>query len=207
VAASARGIFMHFLIVDDSKTMRYIIFQALKSMGIREQNIFHCESGEEAVSRLKISPSCFILLDWYMGGMTGIDVLREIKTDGYPKTAVIMISTEQKRKNIQFALDSGADDYIIKPIDPPSFRKKILAVARKQGMNLYEMPPVQQKAAVPAQSEPAKNPEPEEKKISEQEWQDVQKLILKLDESGELDDICESDCDRSEMENASEINI
>jgi two-component system chemotaxis response regulator CheY len=127
---------MFFLVVDDSITMRYLIRQNLTSIGIKEGDIVLCESGEEAIDFYRYHPECFILLDWHMKGISGLEVIRQIRTGPYPSTPVIMVTSEHKRRNIEDAIRAGTDDYIIKPIKPESLKKKIVSVSKKYNLGI-----------------------------------------------------------------------
>jgi len=174
---------MNFLIVDDSRTMRYLVQKNLKAMGVKDSSIVMTESGEQAVDIIRNGSIDFVLLDWHMGGMTGIDVLKAVKGEMGKRIPMIMLTTEQKRQNIRTAIECGADDYMVKPIDSTVFRKKILALTRRYGQNVVD---IRQAAPKPVAHEP---PEEEEKAVSQDEWSEVQATIARLEENGELGDI------------------
>jgi len=184
---------MKILVTDDSKTMRYLVQQNLRAMGIPAENIVLCESGEKAIEILQCSTIDFALLDWHMTGMSGVDVLKKIRAELSLNIPVIMLTTEQKRKNIQLAVQTGADDYIIKPLDAPRFRKKILATARKYGLNVHTAP--QSSPLAPPKEEIKKEKEKLPPPVSESDWHEVKKTIASLEESGKLEEISDEDAE------------
>jgi len=115
---------MRILVVDDSATMRSIIQKEL--LALNEKDLVLCDSGDAALNELEKGGIALILLDWHMEGLSGLDVLRIVKH--HPKTKaipVIMLTVEEHARSVQEALDSGADDYMVKPLNPALLKDKL----------------------------------------------------------------------------------
>lgn len=114
------------LLVDDSATMRRIQRNSLKSSGIDDSTIFEAEDGEQALKFMRDRKPALVLMDWNMPTMTGIDALREAKTDPAIKDIpVIMVTSESEKKRIIEAIQAGADNYVVKPFTPDTILEKV----------------------------------------------------------------------------------
>ena len=90
---------MKFLVVDDFSTMRRIVRNLLKELGFT--NVDEAEDGVIALQKLKASEFDFVVTDWNMPNMTGIELLRAIRADAALKALpVLMITAEAKKENI-----------------------------------------------------------------------------------------------------------
>ena|SRR5579862_1646035 len=110
------------LLVDDSKVIRRV------ARGILENLSFACieaADGESAVAACAVSMPDVILLDWNMPGMTGIEVLKAIRsTPGGDRPKIVLCTTNSEIEHIMQALEEGADEYIMKPFDDDIIRSK-----------------------------------------------------------------------------------
>jgi two-component system chemotaxis response regulator CheY len=113
---------MKALVVDDSLTIRRIVIKALGIVGINEA--VEAGDGAEALKALKTDSFDLILLDWNMPKMTGIETLKAIR-EGGDKTPIIMVTTEAEKARVVEAIQSGANDYLIKPFSPDQLSAKI----------------------------------------------------------------------------------
>ena len=103
-----------FLVVDDFSTMRRIVRNLLKELGF--VNVQEAEDGVEALKKLRADTFDFVVSDWNMPNMTGIELLKEIRADARLKTLpVLMVTAEAKRENIIEAAQAGASGYVVKP--------------------------------------------------------------------------------------------
>jgi len=127
---------MKMLVVDDSQTMLLMIRKHLQAMGFSNEQILTCNSGQQAINILDVTGIQLVLLDWHIPDLSGLDILKIIKNYRKRTIPVIMITTEQERKNIAKAIDSGVDDYLIKPVDPVKLCEKIIRIGRKYGFEL-----------------------------------------------------------------------
>ena len=122
---------MKFLVVDDFSTMRRIVKNLLKELGF--VNTQEAEDGVDALNRLRKEEFDFVVTDWNMPNMTGIDLLRAIRKDSSLKhLPVLMITAEAKRENIIEAAQAGASGYIVKPFTAGTLDEKLTKIF--QGM-------------------------------------------------------------------------
>ncbi len=115
---------MKILIVDDFSTMRRIIKNLLRDLGF--SNTQEADDGLTALPMLKVGNFDFLVTDWNMPGMQGIDLLKEVRADaelaGLP---VLMVTAEQKREQIIEAAQAGVNGYIVKPFTAQTLKEKI----------------------------------------------------------------------------------
>jgi two-component system chemotaxis response regulator CheY len=124
---------MKFLVVDDFSTMRRIIRNLLKELGFT--NVDEAEDGVNALAKLRGSGFDFVVSDWNMPNMTGIDLLRAIRADETLKhLPVLMVTAEAKKENIVEAAQSGASGYVVKPFTAVTLDEKISKILQKQGV-------------------------------------------------------------------------
>ena len=105
---------LKILIVDDFSTMRRIVRNLLKELGYT--NADEAEDGVVALQKLKSGSFQFVVSDWNMPNMTGIELLRAIRGDVELKhLPVLMVTAEAKKENIIEAAQAGASGYVVKP--------------------------------------------------------------------------------------------
>ncbi len=115
------------LLVDDFSTMRRIIKNLLRKLGYQE--IHEAENGEVALEMLKSDNFNFIIADWNMPKMSGLDLLKTLREDEkYKNTPFMMVTSEANKNNIVTAIEAGADDYIVKPFDANTLREKLKTI-------------------------------------------------------------------------------
>ncbi len=115
---------MKFLVVDDFSTMRRIVRNLLKELGF--SNVEEAEDGVVALAKLKSGSFDFVISDWNMPNMTGIDLLRAIRADaGLSGLPVLMITAEAKKENIIEAAQAKANGYIVKPFTAAVLDEKL----------------------------------------------------------------------------------
>ncbi len=115
---------MKILIVDDFSTMRRIIKNLLRDLGFT--NTHEADDGLTALPMLQTGNFDFLVSDWNMPGMTGIDLLKAVRAD--PKLAslpVLMVTAETKREQIIMAAEAGVNGYVIKPFTAGTLEEKI----------------------------------------------------------------------------------
>lgn len=121
-----------FLVVDDFSTMRRIVRNLLKELGF--VNVQEAEDGVEALKKLRSDSFDFVVSDWNMPNMTGIDLLRAIRADAKLKhLPVLMVTAEAKRENIIEAAQAGASGYVVKPFTAATLDEKLKKIF--QNMN------------------------------------------------------------------------
>ncbi len=115
---------MKFLVVDDFSTMRRIVRNLLKELGFT--NVQEAEDGVDALQKLGDGNFDFVVSDWNMPNMTGIELLRKIRSDPALKhLPVLMVTAEAKRENIIEAAQAGASGYIVKPFTAATLDEKL----------------------------------------------------------------------------------
>ncbi len=124
---------LKFLVVDDFSTMRRIVRNLLKELGYA--NVDEAEDGIIALQRLKSGGIQFVITDWNMPNMTGIELLKAIRAEAALKhLPVLMITAEAKKENIIEAAQSGASGYIVKPFTAAVLEEKMNKIFDKYGM-------------------------------------------------------------------------
>lgn len=115
---------MKILVVDDFSTMRRIIKNLLRDLGFT--NADEADDGSSALPMLKTGKYDFLVTDWNMPGMTGIDLLRHIRADESLKNLpVLMVTAEAKRDQIVAAAQAGVNGYVVKPFTAAVLKEKI----------------------------------------------------------------------------------
>jgi len=115
---------MKILIVDDFSTMRRIVKNLLRDLGFN--NTQEADDGLTALPMLKKGGFDFVVTDWNMPGMQGIDLLRHIRSDAELKhLPVLMITAEAKREQIIEAAQAGVNGYIVKPFTAATLKEKL----------------------------------------------------------------------------------
>ncbi len=115
---------MKILIVDDFSTMRRIIKNLLRDLGFN--NTQEADDGSTALPMLQNGDFDFVVTDWNMPGMQGIDLLRAIRADDNLKhLPVLMVTAEAKREQIIMAAQAGVNGYIVKPFTATTLKEKL----------------------------------------------------------------------------------
>jgi len=115
---------MKILIVDDFSTMRRIIKNLLRDLGFN--NTQEADDGKTALPMLQASDFDFLVTDWNMPGMTGIELLKAVRADEkLASMPVLMVTAEQKRDQIVEAAQAGVNGYIVKPFTAATLKEKI----------------------------------------------------------------------------------
>ncbi len=115
---------MKILIVDDFSTMRRIIKNLLRDLGFT--NTQEADDGVTALPMLKNGDFDFLVTDWNMPGMTGIDLLKAVRADeNLSSLPVLMVTAEAKRDQIIEAAQSGVNGYVVKPFTAQALKEKI----------------------------------------------------------------------------------
>ena len=123
---------MRFLVVDDFSTMRRIVRNLLKELGF--SNVDEAEDGQVALHKLKNSQFDFVVTDWNMPNMTGLELLKAIRADAQLKhLPVMMVTAEAKKENIIEAATAGASGYIVKPFTAATLDEKLKKVFATMG--------------------------------------------------------------------------
>ncbi len=112
------------LIVDDFSTMRRIVRNILKQLGY--ENIDEAEDGVQALNKLKAEKYDFLITDWNMPNMTGIDLLKAVRAEeSLKEIPVLFVTAEAEKENIITAVQAGVSNYIVKPFTAEVLKEKI----------------------------------------------------------------------------------
>ena len=121
---------MKFLVVDDFSTMRRIVRNLLKELGYT--NVDEAEDGAMALSKLKNEQFDFVISDWNMPVMNGLDMLKSIRADAaLARLPVLMVTAEAKKENIIAAAQAGANGYVVKPFTAATLDEKLAKIFEK----------------------------------------------------------------------------
>lgn len=124
---------MKILVVDDFSTMRRIIKNILKEIGY--SNIDEADDGSTALEKLKGGDFDFVVTDWNMPIMPGIELLKNIRQDAKLKDLpVLMVTAEAQKENVTMAVAAGVSNYIVKPFTAAALKERIdLILERSKG--------------------------------------------------------------------------
>ncbi|MEW6658500.1 MAG: chemotaxis response regulator CheY [Thermodesulfobacteriota bacterium] len=121
---------MKVLVADDFATMRKIVRNILKQIGF--DNIVEAEDGQAAVQVLKNENIGLVVTDWNMPNMSGLELLKKIRSD--PKTAhlpVLMVTAEGLKENVVEAVKAGVNNYVVKPFTAEILQEKLEQIFKK----------------------------------------------------------------------------
>lgn len=123
---------MKILIVDDFSTMRRIIKNLLRDLGFT--NTSEADDGVTALPMLQNGNFDFLVTDWNMPGMTGIDLLKAVRADDKLKDMpILMVTAEAKREQIVEAAQAGVNGYVVKPFTAAVLKEKIEKIFERVG--------------------------------------------------------------------------
>lgn len=123
---------MSMLVVDDFPTMRRIVRSLLKELGFT--NVEEAEDGQDALNKLRTGKFEFVVSDWNMPNLDGLDMLKQIRADDNLKhLPVLMVTAEAKKENIIAAAQAGANGYVVKPFTAAILEEKLNKIFEKLG--------------------------------------------------------------------------
>jgi two-component system chemotaxis response regulator CheY len=115
---------LRFLVVDDFSTMRRVVSGLLRELGVA--HVTEAEDGTDAVDKLSKGTFDFVISDWNMPRMTGLDLLKHLRADpDKSRMPFLLITAEARKDNIVDAVRAGADGYIVKPFSANVLGEKI----------------------------------------------------------------------------------
>ncbi len=118
------------LVVDDMSTMRRILKNVLKQIGFTD--LVEAENGQDALNKLKAGDIGFIVSDWNMPVMQGIDLLRAVRADADLKhLPFLMVTAEAQKDNIIEAVQAGVSNYVVKPFTAEALQEKLEKIFAK----------------------------------------------------------------------------
>ena len=115
---------LKFLVVDDFSTMRRIIKNLLHDLGY--PNVSEADDGKTALPMLQAGGFDFLITDWNMPGMPGLELIKAVRADAkLAKMPVLMLTAEAKREQIIEAAQAGVNGYVIKPFTAETLKEKL----------------------------------------------------------------------------------
>jgi len=124
---------INILVVDDFSTMIRIVTNLLKELGF--VNIDDANDGSKAWPMIQTGKYDFIVSDWNMPEMTGIELLKKVRADeNFKDMPFMLITAEQKRSQILEAAQAGVDGYIVKPFTAATLKEKIDKIAERKSL-------------------------------------------------------------------------
>lgn len=124
---------MRILVVDDFPTMRRIVRSLLKELGFT--NVEEAEDGQDGLAKLREGGFDFVVSDWNMPNLDGLEMLKAIRGDDALKSMpVLMVTAEAKKENIIAAAQAGANGYVVKPFTAATLEEKLNKIFEKLGM-------------------------------------------------------------------------
>jgi two-component system chemotaxis response regulator CheY len=122
------------LVVDDSMTLRRILTNALKSLGFPET--VEAVNGKDALEKLASNNVDFIITDWNMPEMNGLDFIKEVRSNPvYTSMPILMITTHGSEQDVIEALQAKVNSYIVKPFTPQELKEKIEGILKTVQLN------------------------------------------------------------------------
>jgi two-component system, chemotaxis family, chemotaxis protein CheY len=120
---------MKFLVVDDSLTMRRIVINTLKTVGYEE--VIEAAHGKEAFAKLTAEGADFIITDWNMPEMNGLDFVKAVRsTPQFEHLPIIMVTTRGNKEDVIEAMKARVNNYLVKPFTAPGLKEKIESVLK-----------------------------------------------------------------------------
>ncbi len=124
---------MQILVVDDFSTMRRIIKNLLHELGYA--NVSEADDGLTALPMLATGKFEFLVTDWNMPGMPGLELLKKVRADAaLAKLPVLMVTAEAKREQIVAAAQAGVSGYVVKPFTAVTVKEKIDKILAAYGV-------------------------------------------------------------------------
>ena len=121
---------LKILVVDDFPTMRRIVRSLLKELGFT--NIEEAEDGQQGLEKLRSGDFKFVVSDWNMPRLDGLEMLKIIRADSeLSHLPVLMVTAEAKKENIIAAAQAGANGYVVKPFTAATLEEKLNKIFQK----------------------------------------------------------------------------
>jgi two-component system chemotaxis response regulator CheY len=113
-----------FLVVDDSLTMRRIVINTLKSIGY--ENVLEASDGKDAMAKLLSEGADFLITDWNMPEMNGLDLSKWVRaTEPFTSMPILMVTTRGNKEDVIEAMKNRVNNYIVKPFTAQGLKDKI----------------------------------------------------------------------------------
>ena len=121
---------MKILVVDDFSTMRRIVKNLLRQLGF--EHIDEAEDGEQAFSKLQGGGYGFMISDWNMPNMDGLELLKKVRSDPELKELpILMVTAEAEKEKVITAIQAGVNNYVVKPFTGEILKEKMDKIFEK----------------------------------------------------------------------------
>ena len=121
---------MKILVVEDVELMKRLIIKHLNNLGFTD--LLDASNGREALEKLRFTKVDFIITDWIMPNISGIELAKFLRSNkAYENTPILIISSNDEKEDVQKALRAGVNDYIVKPFTADVLKNKIESMLRK----------------------------------------------------------------------------
>ncbi len=120
---------MRILVVDDFPTMRKIVINILLELGFNASHMQEADDGDTALAMLRGGSFDFLITDWNMPRMSGLDLVKTVRKDArLTKLPILMVTAEGKKEQIIMAAKAGANGYILKPFTAETMQTKLAKI-------------------------------------------------------------------------------
>ena len=124
---------MKFLIVDDSLTMRRIVVNTLKTLGYDQ--VVEATDGKDALAKLQTEGADFVVTDWNMPEMNGLELSKAIRSHPQLENVpILMVTTRGNKEDVIEAMKVRVNNYIVKPFTPQGLKDKIDQILKSAGV-------------------------------------------------------------------------
>lgn len=121
---------MKILVVDDFSTMRRIVKNLLRQLGY--EHIDEAEDGEQAFSKLQNGDYGFVVSDWNMPNMDGLELLKKVRSDpNLKELPILMVTAEAEKEKVITAIQAGVNNYVVKPFTGEILKEKMDKIFEK----------------------------------------------------------------------------
>jgi two-component system chemotaxis response regulator CheY len=118
---------MRFLVVDDSMAMRRIVLNVLARLG--HTDVILASNGREALKRIESEPVDFIVTDWFMPEMSGVELVRAVReNDAFKDLPIVVVTANASRHDVAEAVKLRVNAYVLKPFTAELLKERIAAI-------------------------------------------------------------------------------
>ena len=128
---------MKILVVDDESTSRLVTLMALRNLGHESHT---ARDGADAWEQFQSLRPEVVISDWLMPGLTGLELCRSIRADVTSYTYFMIVTGQGSRTQMLEGMAAGADDYLVKPLDPDDLQARLIAADRVTALHRRHSP-------------------------------------------------------------------
>ncbi len=121
---------MKIMVIEDVELMKRLIIKHLNNFGYTD--LVDASNGRDALEKLRFTKVDFIITDWIMPNISGIELTKFLRSNkAYEKIPILIISSNDEKEDVQKALRAGVNDYIVKPFTADVLKNKIESILKK----------------------------------------------------------------------------